>query len=231
MPSRLPRLAIGRRPIQPRQAEPRARRALERAAAPRFAAFDSRAGRRIAPEWRHPSRKATVSPSPSPPTQRRRRRSDPASVRRCRAMPTTSGGRRLRAKSDGPGPQSLRVCRCPPGSRSRERTLRSESQMAVLSIELPESVLGRSRRTRRRACARASHGRARRRPLARREAGGRLPRPQHQRLEYAHGRRQLPAEQEAPRPQALVPAFAARPLAFWSRTGAIASKSLPRSAL
>ena len=141
MPSRLPRLAIGRRPIQPRQAEPRARRALERAAAPRFAAFDSRAGRRIAPEWRHPSRKATVSPSPSPPTQRRRRRSDPASVSRCRAMPTTSGGRRLRAKSDGPGPQSLRVCRCPPGSRSRERTLRSESQMAVLSIELPESVL------------------------------------------------------------------------------------------
>jgi hypothetical protein len=75
------------------------------------------------------------------PAQRRTRHSDPASVNRHRAMPKTLGTRRLRAKSDGPGPQSSMACRCPPGSRSIERTRRSESQIAVLSIELPKNVL------------------------------------------------------------------------------------------
>jgi len=50
-------------------------------------------------------------------------------------MPKILGGRTLT------GPQSWMACRCPPGSRTIVRAWRSESQMAVLSIELPEHVL------------------------------------------------------------------------------------------
>jgi hypothetical protein len=65
---------------------------LAQAATPWFAAFGSRAGRQIAPEWQHAPRKAMLSPSQSPQTERRWQHSNPASVSRGRVRPKTPGG-------------------------------------------------------------------------------------------------------------------------------------------